>query len=133
MLWSHNNKNQYFCNIIKSRCGSCGSGRIGASTDYRPALVIGAKVLPHPRSTTSTGRVKSIRGGVVRDGSVQNCHPHSPFSFMAITTNFVESVRHNCIKWVHCHWTADFLLWFHVYLPFTHAPCIYSPHCLWFW
>ena len=63
MLWSHNNKNQYFCNIIKSRCRSDrgGAGRVNANTHYRPAPVIEAKVLLRSHPATSTGRVKSVQ------------------------------------------------------------------------
>ena len=66
MLWSHNNKNQYFCNIIKSRCGS---GRVGANTHYHPALVIGAKILPCPCPATSMEWVKFVWGRAVQVGS----------------------------------------------------------------
>uniref|UniRef100_A0A2N9IHI1 Reverse transcriptase RNase H-like domain-containing protein n=1 Tax=Fagus sylvatica TaxID=28930 RepID=A0A2N9IHI1_FAGSY len=51
------------------RANRGGAGRVNANTHYRPAPVIGAKVLPRSRPATSTGRVKSVRGGAVRGGA----------------------------------------------------------------
>uniref|UniRef100_A0A2N9HAX6 Uncharacterized protein n=1 Tax=Fagus sylvatica TaxID=28930 RepID=A0A2N9HAX6_FAGSY len=55
--------------VGSGRANRGGSGRVNANTHYRPAPVIGAKVLPRSRPATSTGRVKSVRGGAVRGGS----------------------------------------------------------------
>jgi hypothetical protein len=44
-----------------------GAGRVGANTHYRLALVIGTKVLPHPRPATSTGRVSAKLPSLILD------------------------------------------------------------------
>ena len=70
-------KTNIFVILLKVGAGWDRSGRVNANTHYRPAWMIEAKVLPRSHPATSTGWVKSVRGGAVRGGSVQNYHPYS--------------------------------------------------------